>query len=355
MRKFNVKPKALHITEANFKGSNDKVVGHDGNINGGSVKEVMARLLEISQMITAGDMFTDVSHVATPDQASPREVLAAAYNDAGQWAELGSGLAAEITERTLRDGFMRSIFERGDVAEGSLPRIRVRTPGVRAIVTRGVGNIYPQYVRDRFLTVDEFTVSASPRILDLDMLQGSGDILEDKFYEGMEGILVTEDRIVVGLLRSASGMNNAPTFFSGSFNPVVLQGLRQSITDWKLPASKFLFANDILSDIMVGNDFSTWFDPITKYEIVQTGRIGNLLGLELITDGYREESLQVLNSGETFMLTNPESLGVYTDRGPVRSEPVNGYPDGVIARGWLLSEFLSCTLVNTKGVATASR
>lgn len=355
MRHLSIKPAGLHITEASYRNSKEKIVGQSGDINAGSVKEVMAKLLELSQMIAAGEVFTDVSHVETPDQASASQVLAAAYNDPEQWAELGSDLAAEIQERLMRDGFMRSVFERGEAQEGSVPRVRVRTPNVRAVVARGVGAIHPQYVRERYITVDEFTVGANLRVMDLDMHQGSGDILEDKFYEAQEQILVKEDRVVVGLMRAATGIYNAPTYFSGAFTPTVLQGLRQAITDWRLPATTFLFANDILSDLMVGNDFSAWFDPITKYEIVQTGRIGNLMGLQLITDGYREENLQVLNSGETFMLTQSNHLGAYTDRGPVRSEPVSQYADGIAARGWALSEHISAVLANAKGVATASR
>lgn len=355
MRHIAIKPKALHITEANFRNSGEKVVGRDGNINAGSTREVMAKLLEISQMIASGEMFTDVSHVATPDMPSNAQVLAQAYNDPEAWAELGSDLAAEIQERLMRDGFMRTVFDRGEAQEGSIPRVRIRTPNVRAVVSRGPGQTYAQYVRDRYAQVDEFTVSSNVRVMDLEMHQGSGDILEDKFYEAQEQILVAEDRVVTGLFRAATGIYNAPTYFSGAFTPTVLQGLRQSITDWRLPASTFLFANDILSDLLVGNDFSTWFDPITKYEIVQTGRIGSLLGLSLITDGYREENLQVLNAGESYMLTAPNMLGVYTDRGPVRSEPVSAYADGVAARGWALSEHISAMLANAKGIASASR
>lgn len=356
MRKFNLSPSARHITEANFRGSNEKIVGRDGHINGGSVQEVAARILEIASMINSGDLFTDVSHSVTPDTAvNARAELAAAYHDAEAWAELGTAITSEIQGRVLRDGFMRVLFDRGEVQEGATPRIRVRTPNVRAIVSKGVGMHHPQYVRDRYMPVDEFTIAANVRVEELEMHQGSGNILEDKFYEAQEQILVKEDKVAVGLLRAATGVYNPATYFSGAFTPVIMQGMREDLTAWSLPVSTFLFSIDLGSDMLVGSAFSDWYDPITKYDHIQSGRIGQLMGMNLITDGFREPNLQVLEQGEAFMTTTPGMLGGYTDRGPIMSRPVDSYPDGVAARGWYMNEHLSCALANAKGVVTASR
>lgn len=350
---------ARHITETNARGSNEKLVGLNGEINAGSKREIMQRILEISNMVNEGHMFTDVSHSIMPDSEvrSTSAILEEAYanNPNEEWAELGSGLAAELNERLMRDGFMRTLFSQGDVAENSIVRVRVRTPNVRAVVSRGVGLVYPQFVRDKYILADEFQISSNPRVEELEMHQGSSDILEDKFYEAQEAILVGEDRTVHTLLSSAVGIYNAPVYFTGSFTPVVLQGLRQNIEEWNLPATNLTFAQDILSDMLVGDAFTSWFDPVTQYEIVQTGRIGTLLGMNLITDGYREPNLKVLNSGEIFCTATPALTGVYTDRGPVRSEPVTSYPDGAAARGWYLYEHVSITASNAKAVSMAKK
>lgn len=353
---------ARHITEATGRNSNEKIVGAGGEINAGSKRELMHKILEISQMISGGEMYTDVSHMNTPDTSNAaledaNAILEEAYHGDphAEWAELGSGLAAELDERLMRDGFMRTIFSRGEVAENSIVRIRVRTPNVRGVVSRGVGTVYPQFVRDKYILADEFQISANPRVEELDMHQGSSDILEDKFYESQEQIMIGEDRTVHALMKASVGIYNAPIYFTGAFSPVVFQGLRQSVTDWNLPAQNLVFANDILSDMIVGNDFTTWFDPVTQYDILQTGRVGSLLGMNMITDGYREPTLQVLQKGEVFCTASPNYTGAYTDRGPVRSEPVTSYPDGIAARGWYVYEHISATLSNAKAVAMATK
>lgn len=357
MRKFNVRPTARHITESNYRNSNEKIVGADGHINAGSTQEVMIKLAEIASMIGTGELYTDASHALTPETASTlsRADIEEAMADPALWAEVGTSITSEIQTRLMRDGFMRSFLSQGNVDEGATPRLRIRTPNTRAIIAKGLGENYAQYVNDRYMPVDEYTISANIRVENLAIHQGSGNILEDKFYEAQEQFLVKEDRVLVSQFRTATGMYNNATYFSGSFNPVIFAGLRETLTGWSLPASKFLFSNDILTDFMVGSDFSEYYDPITKYEIIQTGRVGSIFGLEMYTDGYREETLRVLNQGECFMTSSPEQLGAYTDRGPIQSNPVDSYSDGVAARGWFMFEYLSTAVANAKAVVTASR
>lgn len=357
MRKLKLNSGASHITEARFNGSNERVVGQDGHINAGSKKEVMQRLLDIANAVQDGSMFTDLSsHIEEANSGKTNaEILEEAFADPAAWAELGSGLAASLQERLLREGFLRTICYRANVEEGAVPRIRVRTPNVTAIKSRGVAMHWPQYVRDRYITTDEFAVTATPEVDILEMHQGSGDLLEDKYFEAQEAIFAGEDRTVVGMMRQATGIYNAPIYYSGQFNPAILQGMRQSVSDWMLPVTNFLFANDILSDLLVGNDFSTWFDPITKYEIVQTGRIGRLMNMNLITDGYREPEFKVLNRGEAFITSDPIHTGAYTDRGPVISTPIEGANKGTNTRGWHLNEYISIVIANAKAVSTAQR
>jgi hypothetical protein len=350
---IKLKSTARHAKEANWGGSKEKIVGNNGDINAGSRAELGKRQLELSQLIQSGDVFTDMSHVHSPEEEPIN--IEEAFHDADAWAECGTGLADELNERMQREGFMRSVLNRGDVAEGSIVRIRVRTPNVNAIVSRGVGVVYPQYVRDKFMNVDEYTISANLRVEELDIHQGSGDILEDKFYEAQEKIMVTEDRILLSQLRMADGIYNSPIYFVGNYTPTILRAMIQNISEWALPTQPVLIAQDVMSDFLVGTEFSTWYDPISKYEIVQTGRLGSVLGQQLMTDGFREESLRVVDPGEVFVMTTPSFLGTYTDRGPVQSEPQNQYNDGVAAKGWFLKEHVSITLANAKGVARAKR
>jgi hypothetical protein len=352
--KLKLKSSARHGTEANWANSREKIVGANGDLNAGSKSELMARQLELAKLINSGDVFTDNSGHGNPDSADAINIEEA-FADSDAWAELGTALADELTERMQREGFMRSLFNRGEVAEGSVVRIRMRTPNVTAIMSRGIGTVYPQYVRDKFYNPDEFTIMAKPMVEELDIHQGSGNILEDKFYEAQEKIMVVEDRVALNQMRMADGIYNSPIYFVGNFTPTIMRAMVQSVAEWSLPAQSMLIAQDIMSDFLVGNEFSSWYDPISKYEIVTTGRLGSIMGQTLMTDGYREEGLRVVEKGEVFTMTTPQYLGTYTDRGPVSSEPKNGEENGVAAKGWFMKEYVSITLANAKGVVRSKR
>jgi hypothetical protein len=190
---------------------------------------------------------------------------------------------------------------------------------------------------------------------EIDLAQGSADILEDKFFEGLEAILVKEDAVLKSMLDTSVGSYNEPVYFAGQFTPAVLSALKSSIERWRLPVSTMLFDVGLLNDLLVGTDFSTYFDPITKYELVMTGRIGRLFGMDMITDGYREPSLQVLDRGEVYLTSTPEMLGGYTDRGPVNSRPVDMGDIIIPARGWAMNEIISLIVANGRAVAKAKK
>ena len=75
-----------------------------------------------------------------------------------------------------------------------------------------------------------------------------------------------------------------------------------------------------------------------------------------MTDAYRVPQQKVLNAGDIYLLTSPEFLGAYTDRGPVVANEVNASSSGhgVPARGWHLFETMSMTVANSRGIVYAS-
>lgn len=345
-----------HITEARFRGSNEHIVGHGGNINAGSRQELMQRLVELGSMISEGE----INPLTSAEVASAEErrvaVTEAFYDrETAAWSEMGAALSGEITTRVEREGFMRTLLERNDIQQGNQPRIRIREPNVRAVLSRGVAQTFAQYVRDKYITADEFYISANPHVDEIELNQGSADILEDKYFEGLEQILVQEDRTVKKLMDTTVGIYNDVTYFATGLTPSILGATKTALETWRLPALNFLFAIDLLNDIAFGTNFSTYFDPVSKYEIVMTGRIGRLFGMNLITDGYREPTLQVLEAGEYYITTAPNLLGGYTDRGPVKSTPSDQSNQGIQARGWFLNEIISMALGNAKGIVKGQR
>lgn len=343
-----------HITEARSRLGTERFVGQNGEINAGSKKELLQKLIEISSMVSSEEI-APLEHDAEI-AAERNEVFLAAYHDhtGPGWAELGSTLSGEITTRVEREGFMRTLLDKHNVDQGALPRIRVREPNVRAVRSRGVAQVYPQFVREKYVPAEEFHITAQPRIDTIELAQGSPDMLEDKYFEAVEAILVQEDRTVKALMDATAGIYNDLTYYS-ALTPAILGGVKTGVEKWRLPALNFLFAIDLLNDISFGTDFSTYFDPVSKYEIVMTGRIGRLFGMNLITDGFREPTLQVLDRGEFYITSAPELVGGYTDRGPVESNPVNMSDMSIPARGWNMSEIISVMVANAKAISKGKR
>jgi hypothetical protein len=242
----------------------------------------------------------------------------------------------------------------GDVAQGSIVRIRSRRHTVDAIIATGPANIAKQLVRDNYIFPSEFQVHANPRIYINDVNQGPADLLEEKFMDAQEAILVGEDRVLLKMLSSAATMENDLQLWSGTLVPSVLSALQEQVIRWNLPSRQLMLSIDLLKDISTGNVFSTYFDPVSKLEIMLTGRIGTFLGQDVMTDGYRDPRLRVLGNGEVYALTNPDYVGAYTDRGPLEVEPRNNTDDSP-SRGWYMYETLSMCVANARGVAKAKR
>lgn len=350
---------ALPVSQARFTNSSERMLSNSGDINAGSNRELVQRMLEIAARMHTGELVAlEEAPVDTRKQAAERaSAVRSAYSDktTNAWAELAAAISNDISLRLEREGFMRTVLDRGTVEEGSIPRIRVRQKNVRAVVSRGPVQVYPQYLRDSYQNLDEFYITAQPRVEEIDLRQSSGDILEDKYFEALEAIWAKEDQTLLKMLRTADGIYNPVTYFSGALTPTVVQTVKHNVDRWRIPLANMIISLDLLNDLSTGSAFGTWFDPISKWEIVQTGRIGTILGLQMLTDGYREPSLQVLEDGEFFVLGTPEFLGGYTDRGPVESRAVDEFEKWVPARGWSMWEIISMAVANAKAVARGKR
>jgi hypothetical protein len=116
-----------------------------------------------------------------------------------------------------------------------------------------------------------------------------------------------------------------------------------------------IIAFDIWPDITADTEFSTWFDPVSKHEIVMNGYLGNILGTQIHTDGFRYSTLQVLQTGEVYFVGAPANLGAITRRKDLASAPINLHLLGRPARGWFFEQIEGMTIVNPRAVVTGSR
>jgi len=126
------------------------------------------------------------------------------------------------------------------------------------------------------------------------------------------------------------------------------------ISNQGLPVQHALISSILMQDIISGSEFVQVFDPVTKWEVLQTGEMGSLYNIQITSDAPRSANLRVLEPGDIYMISTPEFHGVLHTR-PVVTEPINGYNRGRSTRGWFVDQITSMMIGNNKSVAKGKR
>lgn len=294
---------------------------------------------------------------AAQEREARQEVLANALADesGAAWAALGGNLAQTINEQADREGFLRNIAQGQTLKQGDMPRVPMPSHDALAVVATSASNVGFQTIRQKLFTPDEFEIVANVRVHNLDLEQVNGDLLENAYNQGLESIMVAEDRIWKAAADKTVGTVNQLEYIVGELSTKNLGNLRQSVARWHLPTTTAIISNDYWADIIGSNDFATFLDPISKYDLVMNGQLGTLVGLNLITDAFRQQNQKVLDQGEIYIVASLENHAAYTTRGGIRSRPTDGANDGNSTRGWYMTSPFSFVLANVRSVAKGKR
>jgi len=350
---------ALHARAGNE--SREHFFGAGNEINANDNAELMRKIGELMTLAATGKVnFTGASDDSSQEipLAKRKEMLTAAvkdYSANSKFNEIGAGMAGKLSEVLDRTGFMRQILTRQEVSEGSIPQHKVQSKSVSAVVAGSPTHVHPLMVRDRKIFPNEFPIVANILVSDIDLVQTPGDLLEDKYDEGLEAMQLQEDRMVLGLLDATVGQVHKLQYFSGGLAPSSIGSMSADMYSQGVQNQSILMAADFWADIASGTAFSAYLEPVSKYELMQTGRIGRILGNEIITDGFRHEKLRAVAPGTLYILGQPQYLGAFTDRGPVEATETNGAVHGIPARGWFFKEILSAAIHNSRAVVKGVR
>lgn len=332
-----------------------------GEFNAYDKNDLMRAISGLQQAVASGQV-TQVQNSALASSAEfarqkqeRREIMAQAFADPAKWQALGASLASRIEEARTRQGFLRNIAIGTTLRAGEVARVSLPSWDAVAVVASSSAMIGYQIIRSKIFEAPEFEIIANLRCEALDLEQISGDLLDDLYEQGLDAIMVAEDRLWKRSADKAVGIVNPLEYISGQLNPGNLARLRASVTDWNMPASTAIIANDFWGDVISNPDFHEFLDPVTKYDLALHGNLGTLVGLNLMTDAFRQPNQKVLNRGEIYVVGSPENHAAYTDRGGVRSVPTSGADQGNTTKGWLLSEMFSFVLANPRSVAKGQR
>lgn len=345
------------IEALRFNSESSALDSRTGEFNASSKKDLANQISKLMAAFASGEITEQPAKVQTREQimADRREYLATAMNNKDEWAALGASIANQVREQADREGFLRAVSMSNTLRQGEIARVPMPAHDSVAVIATSSANVGYQIIRQRMFNPDEFEIIANVRVEALDIEQVSGDILDHAYNDALQAIMVAEDRLWKKAADATVGMVNPLEYIAGDLSPRSLGNLRNAVSGWNLPATRAIISNDYWSDVTGSNDFATFLDPISKYDLVMTGRLGTLVGLELLTDAFRQPNLKVLNPGEIYVISDKENHAAYSTRGGVRSTPTDGADSGNSTKGWFMSEFFSFVLPNARSVAKGVR
>ncbi len=336
-------------------GQDSPMMNGKGEMNASSVTDMLKQIGNVMSAYTQGDIVNKPAQ--DPERVAERSrILAEALDDKSgkQMQMLGEALAAEIIDTTSREGFSRRFLQYREIGQGEVNVVKVREHNVTAWIATSSANVQPTIIRGRKMIPPEFNCE-SYILIDLkEIATTPGDLLEDKYEEGLEAVMVQEDRLWKQMADGACSIRNTPQYFT-TFTPQVFTRLRTQVARWGIPVPTCAIAYDIWDDIIANAEFGSLFDPVTKWELIQEGYLGNIIGCTMVTDAFRQPNLRVLNDGETYTIGAPINHGVLTVRGSILVEPINTFNQGKSAKGWFINQIMSMVIGNSISIARGNR
>lgn len=342
-------------SEFRFQGRDERAIGSNGEINASSKKDLLTASLSLMQATANGQVQTESQALRTEAAAVNRQLLKAAFDDTKSHRVLGERMADNIYMTANRKGYMRRFLNKIDLKQGDIPRFPVRKKNVRAMLVTGPSKVEAQLATDKWLTPPELQIVSRVFVPQNEINQSNTDVLDEKFVEGLEGVMVTEDRLWLNAARATIGVSNEQSIISGTLSPLSLMNARQNVAQWGLKPVYCLMASDLFIDIVGDSSFIQAIEPVSRHELVMTGEMAVLYGMTLISEAYRHPEHKTLEQGEFAVISDPAFHGAYSDRGGVDSQAIDGTTEKIIGRGWLFSESISAVVANDRSVAFGLR
>jgi hypothetical protein len=354
----NAPSERLPISAFSRADSRESLVNSAGEINATDKRDLMKAISTLANIVGSGQALRpqDERRKASDLVKARMELVEAAIADrsGNSWIALGEVLGDEIWETTSREGFTRRTLLLKELQKGEIGRLRIRRKDVIAHFVTTSPYVVENTIKQPYVYPDEYYLLCKILIEIRELQQSPGDLLDEKYTDGLEQIMVEEDKITRNLFNQAAGSHN-DLFFYTTFNPIVFSSMRTQVARWGIPVTTALIAFDLWDDIIADTEFSAWWDPVSKHEIITEGSIGSILGIQLITDAYRYPTLKVMEEGESYFLGAPQTLGGITQRQALEMEPIDEFNRGRATRGWFGHAIQGTAVVNSRAIVRGQR
>lgn len=343
-------------SEFRFIGASERAVGANGELNASSKRELISKQMQFLQASSSGQVTTNAEATRLEAQSKVnRELITAAFNDSAAHRVLGERMADSLFITANRQGFMRKYLARVQVNQGTVPRFPLRTKNVTAVWSTSPTRIDSQITRDKWYTPPELSIVARPFVTQNELNQSAGDVLQEKYVEATEAIMVAEDRLWYNQVNALVGIDNNLSIVSGQLTPFTLMQVATNVTRWGLKVPNILLASDLYQDIIGNSEFYNAIDPVARHELLLTGELAVMYGMTLTSDAYRHPEHKVLNQGEFFCISEALNHGAYSDRGGLSSSPTDIVNEKIPGKGWVIHEEIAISVANSRSVSKGVR
>lgn len=342
-------------TDYRFQAGGELAVGHNGELNASSKKDLMFQQQRFLQASAQG-LLASAEEMALKEETN-KAILAAVFSDKQYHRLVGERMTDALYETRNRQGFARKFLAKSNPAQGSILRFKMYKKDTVAVYSTSPTRVETQIVRDEYFTPPEGTLVARPYITQNDLNQSPGDPLAAKYTEATEAFMVSEDRWWKRLADATVGLQNGNplTAITGQVTPYAMARLRSNVTAWGLKALHILIASDIYEDIIGNTEFHSALSPVARHELLLTGELATMWGMTVTSDAYRHEQHRVLSAGELYVVSDSVNHGAYADRDSLQSAPIGIETEGIPGRGWVLTQSWAAAIANTRSVSKAVR
>ncbi|TPG60093.1 HK97-fold major capsid protein [Ewingella americana] len=342
-----------------FGTSNNPLVNNEGNINAANIQELLKIQAGLMAAHAKGTISEDVNTIQARTKAKQETFaqLQAAYGDSnsGNFGIIGAGLTDSIRTTAYRAGFLRRFLKERGLQPGEPVRSRIRENQVISLTVGPESRVQESRHQGNYTFPETNTIAANIHISERSLFEEGFEILDEKAEDGLESIMVGEDRRLINLFDAAVGVTGQHVIFPTLTPQVLSIGLQKVQNTGGLPVNDLLMANNLWTEIMGNAEFYQWMSPIEKHDMVLTGKVAKMLDCDITTDAYLESKLRVVKPSDFYFIANPEFLGELLTRQELTSSEVDGTDDGEAWRGWFIREQLAYALTNVAGVSRGTK
>lgn len=326
---------------------------NSGEMNAVNKKDLINAITSLQKAVASGGV-REVDESANDSRKKELVMAAVQDKDGPAFKALGEVIGDAVSETLGRQAFAAKTLLKKPLAQGEIGRIRIRKKDVLCFFATRNPEVIASQVRQFYAYPPEYYLLGRILAEDAEIEQAAADFLDQKYEDGVEAILRQQDLVWKRLVDASATAYNS-SFLFNTFTPTVFANMQNQVLRWGIPVDKAIIAFDIWPDITADTEFSTFLDPVSKHEVVLTGYLGNIMGTSILTDGYRYDTLKVLNAGEVYFVGAPQTLGARTVRKELSSAVINLYNLGRPERGFLLEAIEGMVISNPRAVVKGNR